>query len=87
MQEYMNSANKEKFSVIHARCNHTILISSSKNTYISDKLGNGFMPLFGKTPGNFHFKKVDHAVFMADDYVLLMDSVKNIYRYELNSQK
>jgi hypothetical protein len=45
------------------------------------------MPLFGKTPGNFHFKKVDQGVFMSDSYVLLMDSIKNVYRYELNCSK
>jgi hypothetical protein len=56
----MNSANKEVFSHIHAKSNYTVLVALSKNTYISDRFVHGFLPLFGKTPGNFHFKKMDH---------------------------
>lgn len=47
------------------------------------------MPLVGKTPGNFHFKKLDctPGVFLNKDYILVMDAVKTIYRYDLEGKK
>ena len=47
------------------------------------------MPLVGKTPGSFHFKKIDSGpgAWLTRDYLLLMDSVKTIYRYELEGKK
>lgn len=47
------------------------------------------MPLYGKTPGNFHFKKIDGSLgaWLSRDYLLVMDSVKNIYRFDLEGKK
>ena len=64
-----------------------MLVSLSKNIYVSDKNANQFLPLFGKTPGSFHFKKLDTSVYLSKDYVLAMDPVKNIYRYEVSSKQ
>lgn len=75
------------FSQIHAKGDFTVLVSLSKNIYVTDKNANQFQPLFGKTPGNFHFKKLDSSVFLSKDYVLAMDAVKNIYRYEVSNKR
>jgi len=87
LTEYMNSANREIFSHVYAKADYTVLVALSKNIYIADKNGEGFLPIFGKTPGNFHFKKLDHSVYLADEYILLMDAVKGIYRCEIGGIK
>ena len=78
----MNSANKEVFSQVLAKADYTVLVSLSKHIYIADKHGTGFLPIFGKTPGNFHFKKLDNSVYLANDCILLVDALKSIYRFE-----
>ena len=47
------------------------------------------MPILGKSPGNFHFKKVDGSfgAWLHKDYLLVMDTVKNIYKYDLEGKK
>ena len=83
LNEYMNSASKEVFAQVFAKADYTVLVSRSKHIYITDKNGEGFLPIFGKTPGNFHFKKLDNSVYLAKDYILLMDALKGIYRFEV----
>ena len=62
IQEYMNSAVKEAFSQIYACCNYSVLVShQSKHVYLCDQNTRQFMPIVGKTPGNFHFKKIDSS--------------------------
>ena len=90
LQEYMNSAVKEVFSQIFAAGSYTVLISNkSKHVYLCDKTTRKFSPVFGKTPGNFHFKKIDgsHGAWLSKEYMLVMDSVKNIYKYDLEGKK
>ena len=83
MTEYMNSANSEEFTQIHAKSYYSVLIATSKHVYISDQSSNGFFPVFGKSPGSFHFKKLDPQVYLNGDSILLMDPVKSIFRYEI----
>lgn len=89
--EYQNSANKECFQQIFAAGFYTVLVGfSSKLVYISDKHSGGtFMPVFGKTPGSFHYRKVDgtQGAWLARDYLLVMDSFKTIYRQDLEAKK
>lgn len=40
--EYMNTANKEMFSQIHAKGDFTVLVSLSKNIYVTEKNANQF---------------------------------------------
>ena len=40
--EYMNSANLEMFSQIHAKGDFTVIVSLSKNIYITEKNANQF---------------------------------------------
>lgn len=58
---------------MQAKANYTVLSTVSKNLYISSTgvasgsgdLVEGFMPLMGKSPSNFHFKKLNsHQVFL-----------------------
>ena len=86
----MNSAVKEVFSQIFACAHYTVLVSHhSKHIYLSDKSTRQFMPLFGKSQGNFHFKRIDGSLgaWLSRDYLLVMDTVKNIYRYDLEGKK
>lgn len=42
----------------------------------------------GKSYGNFQFKKLSSLhVYLADKYVLAMDTLRNIYRYEIGNQE
>jgi len=66
LHEYMNSVNVEAFTHIHAKADYTVLATISKNIYVSSpsyststNTTGGFLPLMGKSPGNFHFKKLD----------------------------
>lgn len=88
LHEYMNSANQEFFNQIYARGDYTVLVAKSKNVYVTDKSTQGqFLPLFGKTPGNFHYKKLDTNVYTANEYILFMDSIRSIYRYEVGNKQ
>lgn len=66
--EYMNSSNTELFVQVQAKANYTVLSTVSKNVYISStgqakdagELIEGFLPLMGKSPSNFHFKKLNN---------------------------
>lgn len=66
LHEYMNSSNVEMFAQIQAKADYTVLSTVSKNLYVSSPsqtssmtTTGGFLPLFGKSPGNFHYKKLD----------------------------
>ena len=42
----------------------------------------------GKSYGNFHFKKLSSQhVFLADKHVVAMDTLRNIYRYEIGNHE
>ena len=89
--EYQNSANKETFQQVFACGTYTVLVGfSSKLVYVSDKHSGGtFMPVFGKTPGSFHYRKIDgsQGAWLSRDYLLVMDSFKTIYRLDLEAKK
>lgn len=95
LHEYMNSSNIELFTQIHAKADYTVLSTVSKNLYVSSpsytsstSTTGGFLPLMGKSPSNFHFKKLDGGqVFLCHDYLLTMDSIKSIYRYEVEKKE
>ena len=91
----MNSSNVELFTQIHAKADYTVLSTVSKNLYVSSpsytsstSTTGGFLPLMGKSPGNFHFKKLDGGqVFLCHNYLVTMDSTKSIYRFEVEKKE
>lgn len=89
----MNSSNVELFAQIYAKADYTVLSTVSKNIYVSSPSASstttgGFLPLTGKSPGNLHLKKLDGCqVFLSRDYLLTMDAVKSIYRYEVEKKE
>mmetsp|Transcript_37533 Transcript_37533/g.57503 ORF Transcript_37533/g.57503 Transcript_37533/m.57503 type:complete len:340 (-) Transcript_37533:1980-2999(-) len=86
MTEYMNSSNTEGFTQIHAKATYSILVGTSKNVYVTDRTATGFFPVFGKSPSNFHFKKLETQVYPATDAIFFMDSLKSIFRLEFQTK-
>jgi hypothetical protein len=82
----MNTASQERVTHIYAKKNYSVISTVSKHIYVSDKSANKFMPLFGRSPGNFHFKRLETQAFLADEYILVMDALKSVYHLDINEK-